>query len=71
MTANYSIKQQDLERKLGLGRVVSEELAFLLSQHFQTWQDTSEQQTDYPDPDNLVISLKYDAQQDLRDSTWR
>lgn len=54
------IRQSNLERKLGLGRVDGDELAFLLSQHFQRWQDTSEHQIDYPDADSPVISLRYD-----------
>lgn len=57
---NNTIRQSYLERKLGLGRVDGDELAFLLSQRFQRWQDTSERQIDYPDADSPVISLRYD-----------
>lgn len=55
-----AISQRDLEQKLGLGSVDGGELAFLLSQRFQRAQHTSDRQIDYPDPENLMISLRYD-----------
>lgn len=53
-------EQEELERKLGLGHVDSDELAFLLSQHFKSAAYPSDRRVDYPDTVPPVISLIYD-----------
>lgn len=52
--------QQVLERRLGLGTVDEQELAFILGNIFQRAQYTTEDRVDYPDADQPLISLLYD-----------
>jgi hypothetical protein len=61
IVGNLTIKQKELERQLGLGRVDSDELAFLLSQHFKGADYPSERQVDYPHAERPLISLIYDS----------
>lgn len=52
--------QQELERRLGLGTVDEQELAFILGNIIQRAQYTAEDRVDYPDADHPLISLLYD-----------
>jgi hypothetical protein len=64
---NLKANQKELEQQLGLGRVDSDELAFLLSQHFKSAAYPSERQVDYPDAEHPLISLIYNSKGSIRD----
>jgi hypothetical protein len=61
MVDNLTVEQKELERQLGLGRVDSDELAWLLLQHFKGAAYPSERQVDYPGTGHPLISLIYDG----------
>jgi hypothetical protein len=61
-----TVSQQELEERLGLGKVDQEELTFVLSNFIHQAQYTSETRVDYPNAEAPLISLHYGKDGDLR-----